>query len=103
MEETPPSATVLTEAQWTTLTDTQVPLLALPKHQSTLIAMAKMEAINDIRNAPDEAAENAAWLAFLLFDKFLLHAIGTRGSLNQQLRDRLQMWQRRDLQQLYAE
>eukprot|EP00975_Prorocentrum_lima_P012157 2579496-Prorocentrum_lima.AAC.1 len=61
-----------------------------------------MEAINDIRNATDTDAENAAWLAFLLLDKLLLHAIGSHGSLNQQLRDRL-LWQRRDLQQLYIE
>eukprot|EP00975_Prorocentrum_lima_P052717 11048462-Prorocentrum_lima.AAC.1 len=60
--------------------------------------MAKMEAINDIRHAADEDAEKAACLAFLRLDKFLLHAIGTHGSLNQQLGDRLQMWQRRDLQ-----
>eukprot|EP00975_Prorocentrum_lima_P043625 9154611-Prorocentrum_lima.AAC.1 len=62
-----------------------------------------MEAINDIRSAVDEDAEKAAWLAFLLFDKFMLHAIGANGSMNQHIRDRLQMWQRRDLQQLYAE
>eukprot|EP00975_Prorocentrum_lima_P001033 218682-Prorocentrum_lima.AAC.1 len=42
-----------------------------------------MEAINDIRNAVDADAEQAAWLAFLLFDKFMLHAVGTNGSMNQ--------------------
>eukprot|EP00975_Prorocentrum_lima_P023226 4885602-Prorocentrum_lima.AAC.1 len=62
-----------------------------------------MEAINDIRSATDADTENAAWLAFLLLDKLLLHAIGSHGSLNQQFRDRLQMCQRRDLQQLYIE
>eukprot|EP00975_Prorocentrum_lima_P051224 10730265-Prorocentrum_lima.AAC.1 len=62
-----------------------------------------MEAINDIRNAGDVEQEKAAWLAFLLFDKFMLHTVGANGSMNQHIRDRLQMWQRRDLQQLYAE
>eukprot|EP00975_Prorocentrum_lima_P034628 7277265-Prorocentrum_lima.AAC.1 len=33
----------------------------------------------------------------------MLHAVGANGSMNQHIRDRLQMWQRRDLQQLYAE
>eukprot|EP00975_Prorocentrum_lima_P031236 6557090-Prorocentrum_lima.AAC.1 len=62
-----------------------------------------MEAIHDIQAATDADEERAAWLAFLLFDKFMLHAVGTNASMNQHIRDRLQMWQRRDLQQLYAE
>eukprot|EP00975_Prorocentrum_lima_P065707 12904977-Prorocentrum_lima.AAC.1 len=74
MEETPLSATLLSDAQWTTLTDTRVPQMTLPKHYTALLATAKMEAINDIRHAGDEGAEKAAWLAFLLFDKFMLHA-----------------------------
>eukprot|EP00975_Prorocentrum_lima_P063932 12894517-Prorocentrum_lima.AAC.1 len=64
--------------------------MARPKHYAPLLATAKMEAINDIRNAVDDDVEQAAWLAFLLFDKFMLHAVGTNGSMNQHIRDRLQ-------------
>eukprot|EP00975_Prorocentrum_lima_P015963 3391001-Prorocentrum_lima.AAC.1 len=64
--------------------------MALPKHYAAILATAKMEAINDIRSAVGEDAERAAWLAFLLFDKFMWQSIGANGSMNQRIRDRLQ-------------